>query len=63
MGIVTGCLSFGRRPGGEWANTLHWKNRLAFYSLLFRLQVVAAQLLPHSLPYRIYEKYNNYTIR
>jgi len=63
MGIVTGYLSFGRRPGGEWANTWHWKTRLAFYNLLFRLQVVAAQLLPHILPYHIFKKYNNYTIR
>ena len=36
--VLTGCLSLGRRPGGDWTNT--WPDK-TFYSL-FKQKVVAA---------------------
>jgi len=30
--VLTGYLSFGRRPGGDWVNTWHWTER---FTILF----------------------------
>ena len=48
--VLTGYLSLGRRPGGDWANTWHWTER---FTVCFSTGTVTAQLLPHVLPYRI----------
>ena len=29
--VLTGCLSLGRRPGGDWANTWHWTARFTVF--------------------------------
>jgi len=29
--VLTGYLSLGRRPGGDWANTLHWTKRFTVF--------------------------------
>ena len=37
----------GSRSGGDWANTSHWAGN--FKNILFKLELVAALLLPHFL--------------
>jgi hypothetical protein len=37
--VLTGCLSLGCLPGGDWVNMWHWTNR---FSLLFKQEVAAA---------------------
>jgi hypothetical protein len=39
--VLTGYLSLGLRPGGDWVNTLD----KTFYSFLFKQEVVAAAVL------------------
>jgi hypothetical protein len=44
--VLTGCLSLGQRPGGNWANTWHWTNRFTIFVLYQKYQQ------PQVLPYR-----------
>ena len=45
--VLTGYLSLGCWPGGDWTNNWHWTN-----CLLFKQEVAAATVTSHFLPYR-----------
>ena len=49
--VLTGYLSFGRRPGGDWANTWHWTEN--FRSFFSKRKLYQRQLLLNFIAYRI----------
>ena len=65
--VLTGYLSLGRRPGGDWANKCHWTKHVN--SFLVKQEVGAAtdtstySSLSHSSWSPLFDvQYNNYTV-
>jgi len=64
--VLTGYLSLGRRPGGDWANAWHWTERFTvfFWNRKQQQQPTAtATFCSYRIPGGgLYCKYNNYTV-